>query len=368
MMLFAFFSIIFSLFTSAVLFYIFRYKRYLIVKPSIWFLTFFHIIIQWSSTIYVREVTERLNNLEPFFVLTQGLPVILSIYSLLSYRRSSLSISNRIKVVVGKQLIRPSSIIRIIIINLIIAFVIVIIYLQFVPFKETGLFHSITGSSAHEAKMAREMSAKLLKQQWLKYLYSFYAKFLASFTVSLLVLYGCIKRYRISWVWIFMSIFLITFFAILPGARGPGARILFVGLATYLFYNIEKFKFGKSTILGAFILIPPIYLQMATYNRSGFTAFFVAAEEMIFRRILFVPIDVGLYWLAYIEDHGYWGSAAIPKLASIVGVSPVHVPNYMMRYTFPGNPDNTGYMTSSFVFAYFSYFGWFGVILCLLIS
>jgi hypothetical protein len=69
-------SILFSVICSIIIAKLFKTKKYLIVKPSFWFLLFFHVQIQWSSTIYSMEIFQKLEQPYLFFLLTQILPLL----------------------------------------------------------------------------------------------------------------------------------------------------------------------------------------------------------------------------------------------------------------------------------------------------
>ena len=369
---FGFLSYITTLITSSLIIFILKKETFLLAKPSIWFVCFFHAIIQWAATIYHEEIFLRLEKPYFFFLLTQIFPLVIILCSRFFLRTTA-------KKVWEKALRKPENpkkrgrkLLKLCFIYLFLMLCIIFIYLQYVPLTQTGLYVSFTSADPLIAIMAREFSAKLLQQQWLKYLYEFFSKFLAGTIVSTLVLYLSLRKNKLTITTrliIIITIFVVVICAILPGARGPGVRILFVGLATYSIYNIKTLKIFRILISGILILFPAVFIQMVKYNKLGVNEFWFAFEEILLRRMLFVPMDVGIYWLSYVENHGYWGIIGIPKLASIFGLEQLNIANFLMNHYFPSTSTTSGFMTASFVFTYFSYFGLIAIpiiILCVL--
>lgn len=339
----------------------FMNERFLMVKPTFWFTAFFHLIIQWASAIYHKDIFERLDEPYNFFLLTQILPFFLLLVIRWTFRASALKLWDKVQVTVKQKEYLEKKFQLLVIPFFGICITILGIYLMYVPLTQTGLYKNFSNVDPLEAIIARENSMKLLSQQWLKYLFVFFDKFLGGVTASmltLLILFKASKKKYLTILIYILMICIIVIGAMLPGARVSGALIFFLCFATVAFYNIKKIKIFKYLLLSMLIIMPAVVTQMFKYNKIGPEEFWFAFEEILIRRALFIPMEVGIYWLDYVEDYGYWGIAGIPKIAAIVGVESVNVPNYLANHYWGGNLVTSGFMNGSFVFGYFSYFGY----------
>jgi len=351
--------IIISVITSFLLFYNIAKNRSLLVKPSIWFLFFFNIQIQWSAVYNFVNITKEVKDESIFLVLTQIFPLVMVWICLKSFKQSSKIVWNRIGKVNYSAFLANRTIIYWLII---LSFIIVSIYLAFVPLAKTGFYNNFKGGDALEATMARENSLKLLPFTWLKYLYVFYQQSIAIIAASLLLLYIIAKyqgkKYFAVILYIVVILF-ILFGAVLPGERLSGIIILFGMFITFFFQNKAKFNLLKITAVFILILIPAIIIQIKKYNlnididtiSSGF-------QTIVLDRILSVPLKTGITWIAHVENHGYWGVTGIPKLSEMLGYESINIPNLMMNEYFNVGSIDSAYLNTSFVFAYFSYFKW----------
>ena len=348
-----------SFLTSFILIYIYKKERFLIIKPSIWFLFFYHVFIQWSASFYYEEIYERLNQPYKFFILTQIIPFIVTILTRYTFRTHAFKVWKRINLVsVNIQFIQKG--IRTYSLGFtFICFSIIGIYLIFVPLTSTGLYVGLTSDNPLLMSIAREKSMKLLPITWLKYLFALLEKFLAPVTVSLLTILGYQynkEKKRLIAVSLVLMIFTIVLGVMLPGPRLNGVLVLLCSLITLFFINIKSVNILKYVVLSILILIPAVIIQMQKYTDVEQGLFWVAFEEVFLRRALYVPMEAGIYWLDYVEDHGFWGPAGIPKLAAVLGIESIHVPNFLMQYNF-NSIESTGYLTASYMFSYYCYFG-----------
>jgi hypothetical protein len=353
---------IISLTTSFLLFGSIAKKKSLLIKPSIWFLMFFNIQIQWAAVYNFHFITLKIQDQSIFFILTQVFPLIAVGLCLKSFNKSSSIIWNRLLQINNHNYINKLVIVRLIIISLII----ILIYLLFVPFSKTGLYNNFkAGGNPLDATIARENSLKLLTSTWLKYLFVFYQQSIALFTTSLLFIHMFFQFKEHMYLNVLKYTALVIFImlgAMLPGERISGVLILLSIFITYLFIEKGKLNVIRITLILVIVLTPALLIQIKKYNLSINTGTIATVfQTVLLDRILSVPLKTGVTWIFHVEHHGYWGILGIPKLAEISGYSEINIPNLMMKEYFDVGTIDTGYLNTSFVFAYFSYFKWFAI-------
>lgn len=82
-------------------------------------------------------------------------------------------------------------------------------------------------------------------------------------------------------------------------------------------------------------------------------------------RVLIIPMETGLYHVQYAQEHGFFGIQAIPKLAALLGIKPLDVPNFIAQ-KMSGSPFDTTTANTAYIYAYYSYFGLSAFIPCLI--
>jgi hypothetical protein len=329
-------------------------KKYLLVRPSTWFLIFFNVQIQWSTVVNASYIYENLHSTRAILLLTQVFPLI----TLLVVTRLFVpaTIKTWEKVVDSSRRDYTNSYTTLLIIFVPLCLAIIFVYLIYVPFTKTGLYYSVIGSDALAASFARENSLKLLPNEWLKYAYQFYSRFLAVFVASILtiIVINLFRKRKTFFIpLLLLSVFIILIGASLPGARVTGAMII---LLTFFLQNRLRIK-GVWLVLGVFaVLIPSVFIQLLKYDAGfGFWQIFEGFNVLL-ERVMFVPLKSGIQWLSYTDLHGFWGVQGIPKLAVLLGKEPVNVPNFLMNY-YTTSVIDSGFLTTSFVFSYYCFFG-----------
>lgn len=356
---FCIFSYLVTVSTFIIFIYIYKKEKYLLVKPSIWFLGFFHVFIQWAAAIYHEDVWLRLDMPYRFFILTQVVPLTTLILTRFTFRTNCWNVWKRFnRISLGIRTLEIS-VGKYSVFALLMCFGIIGIYLTFVPLSTTGLYVGLTSDNPLLMSIAREKSMKLLPIGWLKYLFAFLEKFLAPITASLLTL--SIFQFRkigmnFRGFLAFVLIVILVLGVMLPGPRLNGVLVLLCCLLTLFFLNIGRVNILKYAGLAVLILIPAVLLQMQKYTDVEQGLILVAFEEVLLRRALYVPMEAGIYWLDYVENFGFWGPAGIPKLGMILGLEPINVPNFLMNYYFDFS-EKTGYFVASFIFSYYCFFG-----------
>lgn len=368
MIVFQLLSFLTAFILLAIIIIFIKKERFLLVKPSIWFLIFFHLIVQWASVFYSETVYTNLEEPYSFYILCHIIPFGIFFFSRLTLRRKSKILYDRlVRTNLHQNQYRKTYTYFCFILLPIMLFSI-LVYLAYVPLSSTGLYHLATDSSPYEAALARENSAKLLPYTWLKYLYTFNSKFVVPYFacfLSLVIsfLYREKKYFKILFCLSLLGIF--TLGAMLPGARLTAVYIFFTFISCFIFKSINNLRIFKFFILCVLITLPAVFIHMSVYNDLSFENFFISLEEIILRRIFYVPMIVGVKWIAYVEQFGFWGATGIMKIASLLGEKPVNIANVMMNYYFSYKIDS-GFMTASFVFTYYCYFGPLSFIIILL--
>lgn len=357
-------SILTSSICSFVLYRLYKFKRYLLVKPSFWFLVFFNFQIQWSSTIYSSEIFERLDEPYIFYLLTQILPLGFSFLVQKTFLNSAKNIYIR--------LLKTNKIIKVkeydfeLKVMFCLSVIIVGIFLLNTPFTKTGLYQTFSGSDALESTLAREESLKNAPGL-VRYTYVFFNKVLAVLSV-VIISRGAYQNFKARmWTKVFgkvLLIFALAVFSSLSGARSHGVYVLLSAIVTILFLVDFDVPFLTiiCTVLG--LLFVPVVLQINKFQGNlDLDTILITYEEILLRRSFKIPMETGLNWLKYVEDNGFWGINGISFLKSFSGDNYINVSNFMMNQSSDRLSVDTGLMNTSFIFSYFSYMGYFAFML-----
>lgn len=357
-------SILFSVICSIIISKLFKKKKYLIVKPSFWFLLFFHVQIQWSSTIYSMEIFQKLEQPYLFFFLTQILPLLFCFIVQKTYVKTAKNIYSRLfqtnKIIPEKDYRFLLSFI------LVLSAVIVGIFLMNTPLKKTGLFQIFSGGDALDSTIAREDSLKNAPGI-VRYTYVFFNKVLAIIAVVILTR-GLYRNYKNKqWKGFVLKLTLILFLAImssLSGARSHGIYVLLSSIITILF--IVNFEVPVLTIAISILvlLFVPVALQINKFHGNfSLENILFTYNEILLRRSIKIPMETGLTWLDYVQRHGIWGINGVSFLKPFTGNNYINVANYMMNQSSDRLSVDSGLMNTSFIFSYYSYMGYFAIVL-----
>ena len=142
------------------------------------------------------------------------------------------------------------------------------------------------------------------------------------------------------------------------GARSPAAYIILIlcfsfllrkGLPINPFYTIFAFLIVLS--------LPTVLTLLREGREVNALLFWNYLSSAMLQRLLYVPMLTGLLHVHYAQTQGFLGIAGIPKLAVLLGIEPINMPNLIgLKYlnsTIASVSANTCYL-----FSYYSYFGW----------
>ena len=341
----------------------FRY-RFLLIKPSIIIITFFHLRIQWAATIQAGYIEKYLPQPSSFFILVHIFPLVGLIGAFFIFHKSSIEIFSRIS---RRSLNSLSFRKEIIYILLAIILFISIFYLGHIQFSQTGLY-TIFVDPLKSAE-ARESSLKLIANPIVRYSYSFLKNVFAPLLVVFLMIFilqNIKKKFSRSLIATIMLIF--TFLVVsLTGARSPAAALLLTIIWAFYLKNgmpIRPLYFILAILV---VLTPTVILTILREGKViNLSLFLNYLGGGIFRRVFIIPMEVGLYHVHYAQMKGFFGIAAIPKIAVLLNIHPVNVANLIyISYTHFSHTIESGLANTSYVFSYYSYFGILSVILSL---
>lgn len=338
--------------------------RYMFIKPSILVIIFFHIQIQWAAILQMKNIAGYLP--EPVFysIIVNGFPFIGTLGSFLFLKKDSKSIwvritdPNYLSSAVSKVIILLFSTIVILI---------SIFYFLNVSISETGLYSIVFNPLI--SSEAREKSLKLISNVYLKYSFSFLQSAIAPLFAVILgmsIVYHFKKGDLIKvCIYIIMFLFLIIFISI-PGSRSPAASIILTIIIAYL---LKKKMSVRPTVVILLVIvvfsIPVLLTVLREGKEMNVSIFSQYLFESILHRVFVVPMQTGLWHVHYAQTQGFIGIAGISKLAHVLDITPINVPN-LIYLTYTSASVNSGFANTCYVFSYYCYFGIISLIFSLL--
>jgi len=359
MSLFVSLNFFFCFYTAAALAWIVLRYRYLLIKPSILVIVFFHLLIQWAGTLNALYIWNYLPNPWAFAMLLHGFPIIGLTISFVTWQKDAKLVFARITKKNERFSLKIDN--KIILVLFIVVTIITISYLQYVPLQETGLWTILTDPK--NSAQARENSLKLLENLFIKYSYSFMSSAFAPLLAVLI--FAKVRKVRrsltiqsASRILLYYVLLLALFLSVsFTGARTPAAYIILI-----LFFSMmleRGIPLNPVHILAAFVLVLSIPALLSILREGREANVFLAWQYLttaITRRLFYVPMLTGLWHTHLAQTQGFIGIAGIPKLASFLGVEPVNLANVVgleyAKSTIQSVSSNTCY-----VFSYYSYFG-----------
>ena len=353
-----------TLLTAAALAHSAVRHRELMIKPSFIVVLFFHLQVQWASTLMHEEVSAALRSPAEFLLLCHAFPVLGLAGSLLIARGSTRLAWERIRLIAG---LRPCTDRVAMTILAGIGLAIVAWYLEEVPFTETGLWTTLVNPS--QSDLARELGWKLLPNRLLAYAVAILNASIAPLLASLLVLWILQARHEgdTRSVGIAVAAFCAVLIVVsLPGTRIAAARIVVIAALTVLLLRGYPLRLHYYVGLLAAVLVLAASMSVirnsAELNASNLRKW--VFEQGSLHRMFVDPMRGAVLYFQYKEQFGLFGTAAIPRLAPLTGQQPVDAPNVIARLLTGARIESESAVTS-FVFAYFAYFGWWSFALSL---
>ena len=338
--------------------------RFLIIKPSMIVIGFFHVQIQWAATIQSGVIEEYLSHPYPFLLLVQGFPFFGLLVSFFIMHKKTAKIYKRIiGNTFGTLEIKPR-----VLFSLFGSIVFLLLfYLSIVPLSRTGIYAILMDPL--QSATARESALKLVENPFLRYGFALLKSALAPLLSVLIAVFFIQKIQQKKFLQGLGAffVFLFTLIAVmLPGARMPGGILLLTIILAI--FTLKRMPIRPLYILISFLLIMVLPIFMTLFREGqdiNLFMFFDYLKGGIFERVFLVPMETGLWHVHYGQEVGFVGAAGIPKLAEIVGVDPINLGNLIYLEYSPYHVFS-GLANTCFVFAYYTCFGIGSLILSLL--
>ena len=339
----------------------FRRNRFLFIKPSILVLFWSHIFFQWPGSIYSSYYEKVLPDPYAFVLLLHGFVLIGLLVSTQTYHQGAKVIFRRVTIPQPVNIVLPTVLLGA------YCAAVTFVYLRVVPLTSTGLYVILAHPAL--AAVAREDSLKLISNAPLQYAYQVMANAAAPLLAVNLTLLGS-RALRagkiIRGLLMCVTLLLVLLVASLPGNRATAAKLLLViALAAFLRRGLP-FRPLHFLVVVTVILAPAVLITLLREGKSFTgTLFITYLTESIFTRVFVGPINVGAFYVHYAQTHGPFGVAGVTRLASILGLVPVHAPNVIGNlYSYSGIA--TVSANAGFLFTYYGYFGLYSLPLSLI--
>lgn len=352
----------FTLVTAAILTWIYAYHRFLFVKPSMQLLGYSHLFFQWPLSVYSRHFESFLPDPYALLFLVHSYELVGLLISVQTLHSSATVVWNRVTVDSLHSNNRAVDFL-LFLLGTLLTFGIVV-YLFYVPITATGLYAVLF--TPELASIARENGLKLLGSPVPKFAFSFATFAVAPLVAALLAIRLVDSFSECSWgrfMGSLLALAALTIIVSLSGARsGPVNMVVLIFL---VFLWRRKLTFPLWGWLGMITLVLSSAILMTLFREGRGLS---AAGDLVLNivsRVLFVPLEVGVWYLDYTQTYGLFGPAAIPKLAWLLGLEPINASNIIgLEYAF--QPLESISATSGYLFSYYSYFGPLGLVLSLI--
>lgn len=340
--------------TCGVLVLVLARRPWMLVKPSVTVIVFFHIMVQWAAALNARDVYYFLPNPWPFLLLAHGFPLLVLIGSMCTlnraYRRVWVTITSAGAITApSRAAIRVLSVLVVLI---------AVLYLSSIPLRTTGLY--MIFDDPLNSQIAREDSLKLIESPLVRYLFSF---MVSAFVPLLAVLLWSRIRRSLAlgrWAFALRDVAFISALLVIvspTSARGYAASVVLTVLLSECLRNTVRFRpiFLMGSVLSV-LTIPTILTVWRQGEDLAFPAFWDVLVNGILSRVFYGPMMVGSWYVHYAQTHGFVGIGGVPKLASVLNEQAIDVQN-VIGLTYVSTTIDTISANASFVFSYYCYFG-----------
>jgi len=344
--------------TSLALVAMFVKHRAVFLKPSVAFLVFFHVRVQWAGTVLSGTTATYLPEPIYFIPLLHGVPLAALAVTYASGRRTL----QRVWVNVVRHEIQVER--RSLTVLIALAGAITLYYLAHVPLTETGLYTIF--ADPLRSPQARAESLKLLDNPSLQYGFTFLRNSLGPFIaiIATQMFVSGLHDRRILQITVAVMMLAFVFVAVsLPGERAPASYLLLaIIVSRFLMSGFQGHVLGLVAGGIAALTIPAL---MTMSREDVAISLDVYGEYLVWMalRAFVAPAETALWYVHHAQTTGLFGLGAIPKLAWLFDIETVDAAN-VIGVTYALNPLESVSAGTSFIFSYFSYFG----VLSMLIS
>jgi len=344
--------------TSLALVAMFVKHRAVFLKPSVAFLVFFHVRVQWAGTVLSGTTATYLPEPIYFIPLLHGVPLAALAVTYVSGRQTL----QRVWVNVVRPEIQVER--RSLTVLIALAGAITLYYLAHVPLTETGLYTIF--ADPLRSPQARAESLKLLDNPSLQYGFTFLRNSLGPFIaiIATQMFVSGLHDRRILQITVAVMMLAFVFVAVsLPGERAPASYLLLaIIVSRFLMSGFQGHVLGLVAGGIAALTIPAL---MTMSREDVAISLDVYGEYLVWMalRAFVAPAETALWYVHHAQTTGLFGLGAIPKLAWLFDIETVDAAN-VIGVTYALNPLESVSAGTSFIFSYFSYFG----VLSMLIS
>lgn len=336
---------------SATLIFLYIKYKYYFVKPSIIFIVFFNVFLQWPAIYYYNFIENSLTTARFGFILMFSLSPLSVLLLSMFYTKSAKKVYQGLDVKVEFSLA----------FKLLLLFCVLlgpIIYFQYVSIYNTGLVSILRGDSYAENSIFREQSLKLLPA-FPRYFHTLTTRSLSFLLVMILINEIPIQSSLFKKFWKIFKLSLlvlsVALFLAIDGSRAPGAQV-FLCIGFFILYRgkinlrpVLNFKFISIVLIIISIPATLEYLRTDSKNLTDIMNIFVD-------RIFYIRLEAGILTIKYSEMYGNWGLAALGNFANLLGIKSINVANFVSSLEYSG-PVESGLVNASFMMTYYAYFG-----------
>lgn len=340
-----------SILISLTLLFLYLTQKFYFIKPSIIFITFFNIFLQWPSVYYYQIIENSLSRSRFGFILMFSLAPLSALLISLLFRQSARKVYQGLNL----PMKFPSGVKWLLLFCVLLG---PIIYLQFVSIYNTGLISILRGDSYMESSVIREQSLKLLPAIP-RYFHAMSTRVFSFLLIVILIdeyprYSGFVNKINKIFQILILIAATVLFLAI-DGSRAPGALVFIYIFFYYLLknkVNIWKMINLKHVLVVLIIIGIPATLE---YMRSD-TKDLLGTMEIFVDRLFRIRLESGILNIKYSEIYGNWGFAAMGNFSALFGVKGINVANFVSNLEFYG-PVESGLANASFMLTYYAYFG-----------
>lgn len=249
------------------------------------------------------------------------------------------------------------------------SFFIMALYLSEVSIWNTGLSALFFESDSNRMYMARELSLKLVDNNFVRYSYSWHVAVLAPLQ-GILVLFTKPQHIASKIARILYLLALLISVSLTGAKFPPGYFFLLISLALFLRKQSVRALLGVF-LAGVAILGFGIMIKIKLgggWDNLSFQLFSSSLCSLAWERIIIIPFETGIQANSYMETFSLPLFSTIRPLAWIAGVDYVNLPNIVARELIV-HGDTTMSNNTCFIYdfqaAFGLYVGWFVAVMCL---
>lgn len=326
-----------ALVVFAALLWIVLRRPWMLVRPSVMFLGFYWLQVQFAAAFNAHLVYPGLDHPWRLAAVLHGFPLAVLMVILPTFRGISARVAGRIEIID----VDPEQQIARLCVLFAAIYAIAGFYLLKVPFTQTGLY-ALLFDPAH-LDQYRELSMKLLDQPVVAYSFTIMEKVLAPLAGGFAAAAAISAFRRRRLLPAALSLLLLVAAALptlLYGARGPLSMVVLAAIVAVIVLNLRRLRLAYLGAAIVICLVPIAAISVLKSERVTPEAAWFQMANIVDRAVGRGYID-NVWHLSYVERHGFHGIAGIPKLAVLVGEEPVDILNLVGR-EYGGKTPSTG--------------------------